>query len=414
MPFHNIRNQVSIKSLDRFCLTAAIMSALCLVLYAILRLYVLVGIMAFVTLVFWGIMYLNKRNYHFMARVLIVCATNIGVLAFSVYLGFNSGIFLYLYAAPHLIYLLFNIRQKATTIICMASYVFTFLVTYVIDYFHLVNSISLPAYTINIIYALNFLSSITFSFVLITMFAQNNDKYIDMLVDTNRALQEQQTLLQIEVADKNKKNTELAKALKEKDILLQEIHHRVKNNLAVISGLVELQNFYVKDEKASSILKESRNRIKSIALLHEKFYESKSLEKIEIRSYIDELIYFIKLSFSSQQKEIKIHTQIDHIELSLKDALPFSLLLNELITNSYKHAFKNLGKGNIYISLIKNTEELIFHFKDDGSGFDYSTDIKETTLGLNLIEAFSKQLKGEMSFDSKKSTGTEFNLHFKS
>ena len=382
--------------------------------YLLMGLYTLVGIMIFVTSVFVGILFLNKRSYHFMARILMVCATNIGVLAFSLYLGFNSGIFFYLFAAPHLIYLLFSLKQKMTTIICMVSYVCTFILAFALDKYHLISSFPLTAGTLNIIYGLNFIFSITFSFVLITMFAQNNNKYTDMLVDSNQVLQKQQDLLQNEIIEKNRKQEELKTALKEKEILLSEIHHRVKNNLAVISGLVELQNFYIKDEKASAVLKESRNRIKSIALLHEKFYESKNLEFIEIRSYIDELIYFIKLSFSTQQKEIKIHTQIDNIELSLTDALPFSLLLNELITNSYKHAFKNKDNGNIYISLIKRPEEFVFHFKDDGCGFDFNEDIKQNTLGLNLIEAFSKQLKGELIYDSAKNTGTELTLHFNS
>ena len=342
----NIQQQVSIESLNRFCLTAVILSLLCLLAYVFMGLYQLVVVMAFVASVFLGIMYVNRKSHHLLARILIVCATNIGVLTFSVYLGFNSGIFLYFFAAPHLIYLLFNTRQKTITFICMASYVVTYLLTYIADQYHWVESISLLPSTLNIIYAINFLFSITFSFVLITIFAQNNDKYTDLLIEANHDLQEQKKLLQTEIVEKNKTNTNLAVTLREKEILLSEIHHRVKNNLAVISGLVELQNFYVKDEKASSILKESRNRIKSIALLHEKFYESKTLEKIEIRSYIDELIYFIKLSFSSQNKDIKIHTQIDNIELSLEDALPFSLLLNELITNSYTHAFNKKEVGN--------------------------------------------------------------------
>ena len=294
----------------------------------------------------------------------------------------------------------------------MASYVVTYLLTYIADQYHWVESISLLPSTLNIIYAINFLFSITFSFVLITIFAQNNDKYTDLLIEANHDLQEQKKLLQTEIVEKNKTNTNLAVTLREKEILLSEIHHRVKNNLAVISGLVELQNFYVKDEKASSILKESRNRIKSIALLHEKFYESKTLEKIEIRSYIDELIYFIKLSFSSQNKDIKIHTQIDNIELSLEDALPFSLLLNELITNSYKHAFNKKEVGNIYIICSKQANNITFLFKDDGCGFDFSTETKENSLGLNLIEAFAKQLKGTLAFSSILGEGTELKLHF--
>jgi two-component sensor histidine kinase len=409
-----LHNQVSIKSLDRFCFTAAILSGVSLLSYLLMGLYTLAGIMIFVTSVFLGILFLNKKSHHFMARILMVCVTNIGVLAFSLYLGFNSGIFLYLFAAPHLIYLLFSFRQKITTIVCMVSYVCTFILAYTLDQYHLIQTFPLTTTTLNIIYALNFIFAIIFSFVLITIFAQNNHKYTDMLVDSNQVLQKQQNLLQNEIIEKNRKQEELKTALKEKEILLSEIHHRVKNNLAVISGLVELQNFYIKDEKASAVLKESRNRIKSIALLHEKFYESKNLEFIEIRSYIDELIYFIKLSFSTQQKEIKIHTQIDHIELSLNDALPFSLLLNELITNSYKHAFNAKDNGNIYISFIKRPGEFVFHFKDDGCGFDFNDDIKQNTLGLNLIEAFSKQLKGELIYDSAKNSGTELTLHFNS
>ena len=348
-----------------------------------------------------------------MARMAIICATNLGVLVFSLYLGFNSGIFFYLFAAPHLIYLLFNIKERKAIYISMGSYMLTYILAYIGDQYHIMERISIPTQTLHIIYILNFLFGITFSFVLITIFARNNDNYIDLLIDSNSNLKEHQTLLQTENIEKNKINTELTKTLKEKEILLSEIHHRVKNNLAVISGLIELQNFYVKDEKASAILKESRNRIKSIAVLHEKFYESKNLETIEIRSYVDELIYFIKLSFSNQQKDIKIHTQIDNIELSMAYALPFSLLLNELITNSYKHAFKDKVSGNIYITFIKYQSKLILNFKDDGCGFDLSKVNKENSLGMNLIEAFSNQLKAQTTCESKKDEGTEFKLQFK-
>jgi len=234
-----------------------------------------------------------------------------------------------------------------------------------------------------------------------------------MLTTANTSLQEKQIHLESEIAEKSKINTALARTLKEKEILLSEIHHRVKNNLAVISGLIELQTFYVKDEKASAILKESRNRIKSIAVLHEKFYESKNLEKIGIRSYVDELIYFIKLSFSSQQKDIKIITQIEDIELSMANALPFSLLLNELITNSYKHAFKKQDSGNITISLIKYQNKLVLNFKDDGCGFELAEINKDNSLGMNLIEAFSLQLKANTNWASKPNKGVEFTLQFK-
>ena len=348
-----------------------------------------------------------------MARVAIICVTNIGVLTFSIYLGFNSGIFFYLFAAPHLIYLLFSIKKTTTVYACMGSYALTFVLAYIADQLHITQSSPLTEKTLHVIYGLNFLFSITFSFVLISIFAKNNDNHIDLLIESNKTLQEHEAHLQTEISEKNKLNKELSKTIKEKEVLLSEIHHRVKNNLAVISGLIDLQNFYVKDEKASAILKESRNRIKSIALLHEKFYENNSLDKIEIRSYVDELIYFIQLSFSNQKKEIKIHTQIENIELSMANALPFSLLLNELFTNSYKHAFKDKSNGNIYITLIKHQDTLIFKFKDDGAGFNKSELDKENSLGMNLIEAFTKQLKAQSTSESNKDMGMEFRLEFK-
>jgi len=118
---------------------------------------------------------------------------------------------------------------------------------------------------------------------------------------------------------------------------LSEIHHRVKNNLAVVTALMELQTFYLKDDKTIQILKESQNRIKSIALLHEKLYENKSLKFVDVALYTSELIHFIKQSISN--KGILIHTNIDEINLEMASAMPFGLMLNELITNSYKYAF---------------------------------------------------------------------------
>ena len=294
----------------------------------------------------------------------------------------------------------------------MVSYAITFLLAYYFGQNRLFEHPMLTPQILKLIYVLNFLCSIIFEFGLITTLSKNNDTNIDLLMQSNDRLEKHEDLLEAEIDEKNKLNINLLKTLKEKEILLSEIHHRVKNNLAIISGLIDLQNFYVKDEKASAILKESRNRIKSIAVLHEKFYESSSLEKIEIKPYIDELIYFIKLSFTDQQKDIQIHTQINNIELSMINALPFALLLNELITNSYKHAFTDKNTGNIYISFIKQQAELIFNFKDDGCGFDLFEVNKENTLGMNLIESFSNQLNAKATWDSKTITGSAFELKF--
>ena len=401
------------KTINRFCYAIAISTIFDIVIYCFMGLYSICLVLLAVGLLFLWFVYLNKKSRYKISRIGIIFTTNVGVIVFSAFLGFKSGIFFFLFAAPHLINLLYNFKQRQSIYLSILSYLATFAIIYIVDAYHLIVPTILPQNNLNLIYVINFSVSLILSFILITFFASNNSKVSDMLINVNKSLQENQVHLENEIAEKSKINAQLSKTIKEKEILLSEIHHRVKNNLAVVSGLIELQNFYVKDEKASAILKESRNRIKSIAVLHEKFYESKSLEKIEIASYIDELIYFIKLSFSSQQKEIKIITQIDCIELSMANALPFSLLLNELITNSYKHAFKDKNAGNIFISFSKYQDKLILNFKDDGCGFDTTIINKEESLGMNLIEAFSLQLEAEAAFESKINNGTEFKLQFK-
>ena len=409
--FHIQSEQGRINAINRFCYIAAAMSAIYVFILLFMGLYIHAGVMLLVSLVFQFCALLNSRSLYAVSRITIIVITNFAVFYFSVLLGYESGVHLYLYTAPLICYLLYDSRQKAKVYGASAIYLTNFIVIFFLNYYEFLPPVAITDGEVSLLYVLNFAFSLTLCFTLIIYFAYNSSHYTQMLVEANQSLQEQQTNLENEITEKNKTQSELLRTVKEKDILLKEIHHRVKNNLAVVSGLIELQNFYIKDEKAAAILKESRNRIKSIAVLHEKLYENKSLEKIEIRSYLDELIYFIGLSFSSQNKEIKIHTAIDSIELSLASALPFSLLLNELITNSYKHAFKD--NGNIYISLIKTDQELIFHFKDDGGGFDYATFTKDDSLGMNLVEAFSKQLKGRMNYHSEKGKGVDFKLNFK-
>lgn len=405
--------QGRIKAINRFCIITAVMAGAYVIILIEMALYAHALVMTLVVSSFLLSVLLNRRTFFTLSKVCIVVSTNFAVFYFSSVLGFHSGIHLYLYTSPLIAYLLFEFHERVKIFFSFSAYLITFLVVFSVQRYHLIAPLGLPENTINLLYVLNFTFSLILCFTLIFYFAYNNGTYTTMLMHTNEELEKKQEQLEEEIANKNKAQEELMRAFKEKEVLLQEIHHRVKNNLAVVSGLVELQNFYVKDEKASAILKESRNRIKSIAVLHEKFYENKSLERIEIRSYVDELIYFIKLSFSNQNKDIRIHTQIDYIELSLVEALPFSLLLNELITNSYKHAFTNMTKGNIYLSLIKNAQDIVFHFKDDGSGFDINSIPKDTTLGMNLVEAFSKQLKGKMVYESEKGKGVDFKLYFR-
>lgn len=367
-----------------------------------------VFVMAVLILLFYSCILLNKTHRTEIAKIVLIFTTNFSVLYFDILLGFNSGIHLYLFTAPLIVYLLFDYKEKRKVLISLSSYLLNFIFIFIVYKFNLIKEIETDPNAISYLYAINLSFSLILSFILIVYFAFINSSYNTLLIDINSNLEAKKTELESEIEEKNKTQNDLLKTLKEKDILMAEVHHRVKNNLAFISGLLQLQNFYIKDEKAASVIQESYYRIKSISILHEKFYESNNLEKIDIQSYINELLIFLKLSFSHEKKEIIFHPHIDHISLNLAQSMPFSLLLNELITNSFKHAFKDSTDGNIYISLTKANHGFEFIYKDDGVGFDLSLVTKDKSLGLNLINTFTQELKGTLQFNSEKNKGMCF------
>jgi len=401
-----------IKTIRQFSLTIFLFSGVSAVFYLMLKMYQPAIIVSVIGLLFLLIYYFNQKNQHAIARIIAIIATNLGVLLFSVYLGFNTGFYLYLFASPQLIYLMFKLRQKKLVYTCIGINLFTFLIIFLIDNYKYIKPQELTPDIISLIYSLNFGLSLILSFILVAIFAKNNKVYIDLLKEANEELGIQQEVLKIEIKEKNQVNIELQKSIKEKDVLLAEVHHRVKNNLAVVSGLLDLQNVFVKEKVISDILKDSKNRIKSIALLHEKLYVHKDLDKIDVKEYINELIYFIKLSYQQENINIQIEADIESIQLSMETALPFSLLVNELITNSYKHAFLGKEDGKINIDFKKEGEFLMFKYKDDGLGFDFDEKLKKDSIGTNLINAFASQLNGEFINNTKLGSGCEMILRF--
>ncbi|MCE2742383.1 MAG: sensor histidine kinase [Fluviicola sp.] len=371
-----------VKTIRQFSLTTCLFSGISAIFYLILRMYQPAIIVSIIGLLFLLIYYFNKKNKHTIARIIAIFATNLGVLLFSINLGFNTGFYLYLFASPQLIYLLFKLRQKKLVYICIGINLLTFLIIFLIDWYKLIKPQELTTNVISLLYSLNFGLSLILSFILVAIFAKNNKVYIDLLKEANEELEEQQEVL---------KN---------------------KNNLAVVAGLLDLQNVFVKEKAISDILKDSKNRIKSIALLHEKLYVHKDLDKINVEEYINELIYFIKLSYKQKNINIQIETAIESIHLSMETALPFSLLVNELVTNSYKHAFLGKENGSIKIDFKTEGEFLMFKYIDDGLGFDFDEKLKTDSIGTNLINAFASQLNGEFINNTKLGSGCEMILRF--
>lgn len=212
-----------------------------------------------------------------------------------------------------------------------------------------------------------------------------------------------------------RKNMEerIRESLEEKGLLLREIHHRVKNNLQIIISLFNLQSHYVNDKKALLALKEGQDRIKSMALIHERFYQNEGLSKIDFDDYIKRLVENLLLSSGIKPGRITTHVEADKISLDIDTAVPCGLIINELVSNALKHAFGDTNAGNLTVSLRYiggNMVRLVVG--DDGIGLPEGFDIeKYDSLGMQLINALSSQLEGKLTLRPGK--GTTFVLDFK-
>jgi two-component sensor histidine kinase len=194
-------------------------------------------------------------------------------------------------------------------------------------------------------------------------------------------------------------NKQLSKSLEEKETLLKEVHHRVKNNLALTISLIELQEEEIKDIKTKKTLNEIQERIFTMELLHRKLYESEDLNKISFKDYIEDLINSIKISYDKGD-EVLINPQIEEIFLTIENAMPYGLILNELITNAFKYAFLDVFNPTIYIKITKTNNILTLIIKDNGKGLkkDFKS-LSDETLGLKLVNNIVKlQLQGEITY----------------
>ena len=214
-----------------------------------------------------------------------------------------------------------------------------------------------------------------------------------------------------DITKRKEAEEQITKSLKEKEILLSEIHHRVKNNLAVISGLLQMQIWETQDTTAETALKDSQLRVQSIALVHEKLYQSENLSYIQFDYYIRDLLQAISSTYMDTHVSVSIKTDLDDIVLNINQAIPCSLLLNELIVNAYKHAFDNGAGGNIYVKTHKNEDTIHLYVKDDGVGLPQDFELDDAnSLGMTLINTLTQQLNGEISM--KNENGAIFEVNF--
>lgn len=214
-----------------------------------------------------------------------------------------------------------------------------------------------------------------------------------------------------ELEELKKSKFELQNALREKEMLLKEVHHRVKNNLMIISNLLELQSYYIQDKADLDVFRESKTRADSMALIHERLYQSTDLKSIDIGDYIRNLAADIFDTYVIDPDQINLMVNVEDIRLDTNTAIPLGLIINELLTNCLKYAFPDDKKGTITIMLNKNDDKFILIIKDDGIGFPSNLNYKNTdSLGLELVNSLTKQIDGNIELNSV--DGTEFRITF--
>jgi PAS domain S-box-containing protein len=214
-----------------------------------------------------------------------------------------------------------------------------------------------------------------------------------------------------DITERKQAEEALHASLKEKDVLLKEVHHRVKNNLQVISSLLSLQERVIDIPDARFVLRESQARVRSMALVHEKLYQSNDLAHVDFGDYLRHLVSFLLRTYQSNGRDITVEIEANSIRLGIEAAIPCGLIVNELVSNGLKHAFRDRERGTIRISMEKHDDQFTLTVADDGVGFPQNIDVHNaTTLGFELVENLTKQLDGTLDIASD--GGTAFRLTF--
>ncbi len=216
-----------------------------------------------------------------------------------------------------------------------------------------------------------------------------------------------------DITVRKQQESELQVSLKEKEVLLKEVHHRVKNNMQVISSILNLQSSYIKDEAAVEMMKESQDRIKSMAFVHESLYQGKNFSHVKFSEYVKNLVSNLFHSYGINKKGLKLNFDLDEVFLNLDTSIPCGLIINELISNALKYAFTDREKGELTVTLKKiENGKIRLTIADDGRGFPEDIDWKNTeSLGMQLVVTLAGQIRGDIQMETKK--GTTFTITFK-
>ncbi len=216
----------------------------------------------------------------------------------------------------------------------------------------------------------------------------------------------------IDITERKRSENTIRESLAEKEILLREIHHRVKNNMQVVSSLLNLQAGYVEDRQARAMFEDCQARVRSMAMVHEKLYRSPNLATLDFGQHVRELCEALVRTFSNEARSINLNVVADAVSLDIDTAIPVGLILNELVTNALKYAYPAGGSGELRISLrLATPEQLILSVADNGVGLPKGFEVEQArSLGLKMIRSLTRQIKGRL--EVRQSDGAEFRIAF--
>jgi len=340
--------------------------------------------------------YLNKLQYHRFSISFLFTTVSLAIFYFDSYSGILSGTYLYHFPLILAIAFVFDMREDKKAMFIHFALIISFLTINVATNYDLFRSEFLSDEKRSQMFMFNLIFSASAVGFFVYLMIQNNLK------------ESYQYILRIE--ERKQSERAIKNALTEKNLLIAELHHRVKNNLAIISGLFSLTLNDNLHDDAKNVLLESRNRVRSMALIHNRLYKSDNLTDVNFEEYIQELITEITSSYPVISNYIKVNANINNVSLNVNAAIPCGLILNELLTNCYKHAFKEKNDGEISISFSREKDNFLMTVKDNGSGLPNDYD-KKQSLGITVVEALTEQLDGKSKFSND--NGTRFELAFK-
>lgn len=333
-------------------------------------------------------LFLNYKGYFNIATFVFITTINVTIFTLCQQYIVSVGNYLYYFPLIFCVALLHNpVKTNKRTAGFFLITLTSFVLSWIVEIPSLKNQTITPEDNITLLTynsILSFIITLVLVYLVVKLINRQNNEALSLL----QKEQEAQVII--------------TQSLKEKETLLAEIQHRVKNNLAIISGLLNLQTEKAPCEVSKQLMIESKNRVMSIAMVHERLYKKDNLSKINLQIYLSELVQELIKSFPLNDVQIKIEEELDRVELEITKAVPIGLIVNETITNSLKHAFNNGNKQ----PAIKIKMQLIFdriqiYILDNGIGFTENMTREDTALGLSLIESLCDQIDAQVVFKNE-------------